>query len=277
MADANPPSATGSTEPKRRPRRERSGPPDAWPPRAFAQGVGLLLQAIGGVTFFATTCTCCVTAFIGGGMWHSGPESIGPPPAGPTENPVVMAQAAILLVSAVGSLCLVGFGVGIQSDRGRIPAFGAALTTLVMTGVYGVAAFTLFRAGGQWPAFIVATALTMLALGLTLLTTTAMVEVFVHPPPHPGPRTIPAEAYTDPLSVSADRTGDGTLKAEIRRKRERLRRQLEEIDELERSLEDGDEVEDDEPWPEPAPRRPGVEDDDDELYPPDDDDESDFP
>ena len=125
-----------------KPADARPGPP---PPRAFAQGTGLLLQVVGAAMFFSSGCVC-TTAFL----WDPISARPQPQPVASLEPQSLVERATrepgkwglMLMVtgSAVGGLALMVFGLGLQSEKpnsgwGALVSNALVLAALVVAGV----------------------------------------------------------------------------------------------------------------------------------------------
>lgn len=199
--------------------------PDLPGPRAFAQGVGLLTQALGAVVLFVTCCLCCGVAFVEGDVWQNrspaettqarpqDPSSLAPPSA-------TVGHAVLLATSAVGGLCLVGFGVGLQADRGRLPALGSAGTTLAMLAAYAFAVLRLVQGNAGFGFIFLGAALALAAAALCALTIPACAQVIRHPPENADP-PVTDQAPDDPWARKRDSDGNLILTPEQAQRRER--------------------------------------------------------
>src|SRR5438067_2411178 len=105
------------------------------PPRAFSQGVGLLIQVVGGTLFLISFFTCCGSSLISKDVaTHSDLTRIGWHFAGDRPGePTYSAQKA-LTISMFGAvffgLALAGMGLGLQAESPRAPIMGIALTVI---------------------------------------------------------------------------------------------------------------------------------------------------
>ncbi len=198
--------------------------------RTFSQGVGFIMQGIGATLFMLTTCACCGLAFWEGDAMHRGFANTtggGPHDAAPL----------LLITTVLGSLALVAFGLGQQSDRGRVPAVGSAVTTSSMTVVYGlvvVLASLGAHDGGGWPA-LAAIALMVIMLFCSMLTWAAASQVLRHPPLSSEAPTVPADAFPDPLARPRPKH-DSPAGGDIAKQRKRLEEELRSLDDLERQV-----------------------------------------
>lgn len=197
--------------------------------RAFSQGVGFIMQGIGAALFMLTTCLCCGLAFWEGDAMHRGFADT----SGVARN-----EAAPLLITTVlGSLALVAFGLGQQSDRGRIPAVGTAVTTASMMLFYGVVVLGSGGTDGHrggWPV-IAAAVLAVIMLLFSLFTWTAASQVLRHPPASSHAPTVPPDAFPDPLARPREKH-DSPAEGDIAKRRTRLENELRDLDDLERQV-----------------------------------------
>jgi len=219
--------------------------------RSFSRGAGFLLQAYGAALLLVMTCTCAGFAFFDAGRWQTSGDAVVlnqsvEEQAMEGENAKIdvdqnkerQANMVLLLGSAVGAFCLIGFGVGMQADRGLFPAIGATVTGLVMTGAYGWSAETLYGQGSSWWAVLFSFLLGMLSLGVFVMSFASFVEIVRHPSKTSGPPTVGGDVFPDPWAKgkSADSSYDQPIRESIDGERARLKKQLDELDELEERL-----------------------------------------
>lgn len=105
------------------------------PPRAFAQGTGLMLQFVG-VMLFLTTCCVCSSAWVWDPIFTSGEmekqvteDGTQPIPTLSTmfQDPATAGFSLMVAFSTVGGLAMAVFGLGLQADKPR-SAVGALVT-----------------------------------------------------------------------------------------------------------------------------------------------------
>jgi len=222
--------------------------------RDFARGLGYLLQGFGAALLLLMTCTCAGVAFIEAGVWQtSGDAELavndGESMAksedanGLSEGEQVAAlrrkaNAAMLVGSALGAFCLVGFGLGMQADRGWKPAAAAGVTCAVMFAGYGWAAWTAWTVDSAWWSVTFAVILCVVSLILAIFSFGALGSIVRNPPAKVSAPTVPAAVFPDPWakSRSAESSYDEPLKESIGKQRDALRKQLEDLEELERRL-----------------------------------------
>jgi hypothetical protein len=190
-------------------------------PRAFARGVGFVMQAVGATGFILSTCACCgISAF-----------------ADHTVAPLDRGYFILLFATVVGSLALVGFGLGLQADRGRLPAIGTALTAVVLTFAYVGAGISLWMTAAPAVMVLLAAVMALIGVGLSLLAWPAMIQVLVDPPKRAGPPTVSGDAYRDPWAEERPRD-DSPTRQHLARRREKIMRELREIEDAERNLDE---------------------------------------
>jgi len=197
--------------------------------RTFSQGVGFLVQGLGATVFMLTTCLCCGLAFFEGDAMHRG--FVDAPPG------VINIAPLLLFTNVLGSLALITFGLGQQSDRGRIPAFGTAVTSACMTSLYGLIVGVSVVSGhvsSSWPA-ITAGVLVVVLLITSFFTWVAAAQVWRHPPLSSDAPTVPADAFPDPLARPR-LAHDSPAEGEIAKRRQRLVEKLITLDDLERQV-----------------------------------------
>lgn len=199
--------------------------------RSFSRGVGFLMQGLGATLFILTTCACCGIAFFEGGAMHRGVIDVQAEASGGAARTQVF-----LVASVIGSLSLVAFGLGQQSDRGRLPAWGTAATVSLMAAAY----FTvpLLNLGPQSrPGLIMAVSIALAVLfALSAVAAwLAVVQVMRHPPLSAAPPTVPADAFPDPLAQPRERH-DSPAEADLARRRKRLEEELRRLDMVERQV-----------------------------------------
>jgi len=199
--------------------------------RMFSRGVGFLMQGLGATLFILTTCACCGIAFFEGGAMHRGIIDIQAEASGSA----VRAQI-VLVASVLGSLALVAFGLGQQSDRGRLPALGTAATATLLA--VGYIATPLLDLGPQSRPVIVVGVSWSLAVIFAVAAAAAwlaVVQVLESPPLSSAAPTVPADAFPDPLAQPRARH-DSPAEADLARRRKRLEEELRHLDDIERQV-----------------------------------------
>lgn len=214
---------------------------DASQPRAFAQGVGVVLQTAG-VLFFLSSCCICATAR----MWERPPtqsEVIDQLAGDPTlvdrslsdwlDDPGRTSVMLTVMFSTVGGLAMAGFGLGVQAERKRAPA-GATAVTAGLLVVLLVAAPGLWSGSSgwgmrAWHAFVCVVVALLLAMSVA-----AWRQFRTHPPP--GDVDIVPAGTKIPYSWYHDDPPEVRMAAEIAARRARLEAEQAELDQLEREL-----------------------------------------
>lgn len=199
--------------------------------RSYSRGIGFLMQGLGATLFIITTCACCGVAFFEGGAMHRGAIDVQ------AQAPGGAVRAQIILVaSVIGSLALVAFGLGQQSDRGRLPSWGTAIAATLMAAGYFIVPLLDFGPQSR-PALVVAISMT-LAVVFALSAVAAWLAVFQvmqHPPLSAAPPTVPADAFPDPLAQPRARH-DSPAEADLARRRKGLEEELRHLDDIERQV-----------------------------------------
>ena len=167
------------------------------PPRAFAQGTGVLFQVIGFIMFLTS---CCVCSSIG--SWEI-------PSRGATIENLVKNEEGVITLSkmfdhpgatgimltamfaTVGGLTLTVFGLGLQSDKPKA-AWGALITTVGLSLVLGLAAVCLWIDEVGFSAKLMNHLLLLTTLFMAGFSIAALKDVRKTPPP-PGMDILPAD------------------------------------------------------------------------------------
>ena len=162
------------------------------PPRAFAQGTGVLLQTVG-VIFFLSTCLVCSLS----GLWD--------PPRSPSEvlpdaqtfvaddqqtrlrdlieHPGKTGVMLTVMGTTIGGLAMAVFGLGLQSEQPRA-AWGALTATVSLTLVLIVASIGLWVGHASMLTRFWHLLLVMVTLVLVGFCVGALKQVLANPPPH---------------------------------------------------------------------------------------------
>src|SRR3954471_7314585 len=108
-------------------------PPPPPPPRAFTQGVGLVFQVAGVLTFFAMSFVCCGSSLLSKDWatqsdlthvgWHRAGDSSGPPAYSAQQALTISVFAGVFFGLATASL-----GLGMQAEHRRSAAAAAIVT-----------------------------------------------------------------------------------------------------------------------------------------------------
>ncbi len=168
------------------------------PPRAFAQGTGVLLQIVGVILFLTTCCVCSSS-----GLWEDVMTAQQAERKVHEKEDIVItfrkmldepgrAGASIMVVfSTVCGLALAGFGLGLQADKPR-----ASIGALVSACAW---LFSLILAGvclwiGQASSFArgVNAGFCVISIIVLCFTVAARREVRANPPP-PGLDVLPPD------------------------------------------------------------------------------------
>ncbi len=215
------------------------------PPRAFAKGVGLVLQTVGMVLFLSTCCVCVST-----GLWNPvrAPTEAVEQASHDLQTPAVtsplglddlIAQPArggvalLVLGMTVGGLALAAFGLGLQSDR-RLGAPGATVTCIVLLLLLALAGLGLWR-GEAGVAVRVWHALLLLVIVLLLGFCLAAWQQVRRDPPPVDADVIPPGTKI-PYSVYHDDPPEVRLANELAHRRARLEAEQRELERLEDEL-----------------------------------------
>ena len=169
------------------------------PPRAFAQGTGVVLQTVGMVMFLST---CCVCSFAG--MWDP-PMSRAQVieqlqqdrPLGVTLNnlwdqPAKAGMMLMVMFMTIGGLAMAGFGLGMQSERPR-SAPAAMATNLLMLAVLTLAGIGIWADTATWRVRLWHGLLTGVIIVVTGFTWAAWKEIRKNPPPANPPPAPPTD------------------------------------------------------------------------------------
>src|SRR4051794_29863651 len=115
-------------------------PPPDTPPRAFTQGVGLIFQVAGVLTFFAMSFVCCGSSLLSKDWatqtnlthvgWHFGGGG-GGGGGDVADRPTYSAQQALTISVFAGvffGLATASLGLGMQAEHRRSAAAAAVVT-----------------------------------------------------------------------------------------------------------------------------------------------------
>lgn len=217
------------------------GSPATPPPRAFAQGTGVLLQTVGMILFFCSCCICALTP-----TWDEritspmeieqairdnrpGVHSI----RAALSSPARAGYVFTVTCSTLGGLALAGFGLGLQADRGR-SALGAVATAV------GVESVLLLSGVGLWvgSAPIPATLLNLLMLLVYAILLAFCVAAYrqVKATPPPADIDIVPPGTKIPYSFYHDDPPDVRLARDIAARQAKLDAEQKELDRLQREL-----------------------------------------
>lgn len=210
------------------------------PPRAFAQGVGLLMQTVG-VILFLSTCCVCSTSFLWDPIQTPDPNDIieQQTPAqrvGAMFDKPGKAGLMLTIVSmTVGGLALASLGLGLQSDH-RHAATASVIATATLVAVLATAGAGLWSGESAAGTRIWHAVLSAIMLAMLGFTVAAWREVRRNPPPT-DVMTIPPGTKI-PYSMYHDDPPEVRLANEIANRRARLDAERAELDRMERELRD---------------------------------------
>ena len=162
------------------------------PPRAFAQGTGVLLQTVGVILFLSSCCVCSLT-----GLWDPARSPSEVLPHGQTfvaddqqtrlrdliEHPGKTGFMLTVMGTTIGGLAMAVFGLGLQSEKPRA-AWGALTTTVCLTLVLIVAGIGLWVGHASIVVSLWHFLLVIVTLVLVGFCVGAMKQVLANPPPH---------------------------------------------------------------------------------------------
>ncbi len=205
---------------------EPTEPVTQTPPRALAQGVGVLLQTVG-VLLFLTTCCLCSTSFL----WDPilAPDvavKLAQHPRTALDDPGKAGVALTIITMSAGGLALATFGLGLQADRRRA-AIGALFTAGAMTVILLFAGSALWRGDVAVTTRIGHAGVTLIVLIALGFAIAAWRQVRAEPPPDDVDIVPPGTKI--PYSFYHEDPPDVRLQRDIDQKRR-------ELDDMERAL-----------------------------------------
>jgi hypothetical protein len=216
--------------------------PASPPPRAFAQGTGVVLQTVGMLLFLSSCCACAMT-----GTWdpvNSPGQTIEQVRAGEPlvatidrlfADPARAGYMIHVMSSTVGGLAMAVFGLGLQAERRR--AAWAAMSSVVVTAVLLLIAGVCLWIGGAaivtklWNA-----ALVLVVALLAGFAWHALRQVRATPPP--ADVDVIPKGTKIPYSFYHDDPPEVRLAKELANRRAKLEAERAEIERLERELRD---------------------------------------
>ncbi len=210
------------------------------PPRAFAQGTGVLLQTVGVILFLST---CCVYPLAG--MWEpllSRPQilqhlqdsrSIGVTVQSLPQHPFRTGVMLMVMCMTVGGLAMAGFGLGLQAEKPR-SAWAALVTMFLVTVVLMVAGVGIWSGQGSLWIRLWHTVLTVITVLLTGFTWIALKQMRTEPPP-PNADVLP-EDFKIPYSHYHDDPPEVRLARQLADRRARLEAEQRQLERLENEL-----------------------------------------
>jgi hypothetical protein len=211
------------------------------PPRAFAQGTGVMLQAFGVILLLSTCCVCSLSF-----LWDpQRPPSLvdGDPSVEQTrrssnltvlmDEPGRLGVMLTIMSTSVAGLAMAGFGLGLQAERLRA-AWGAAASTSLWFIVLVGAGVALWTGESSINARIWHMLLAALALLLSGFAIAALRQVLADPPP--ADIDILPPDFKVPYSIYHEDPPDVRLEKEIANRRARLEAEHRELREMEDNL-----------------------------------------
>lgn len=222
----------------------RSTPPEPLgrpPPRAFAQGAGVVMQTLGAILFFSSCCICISTAAwdpltpreqVLSDMARGDHPGVGLSTL--LERPAAAGYMITAVTATVGGLAICVLGLGLQADRGRA-ALAQLLATAAVTLLLALAAVALWRGAAPIMVKLWNHGLLVLMAGLTAMAWIAHRQVRAAPPP-PDIDLVPPGAKI-PYSFYHDDPPEVRLAKELENRRARLRAEQAELDRLQQELE----------------------------------------
>lgn len=211
-------------------------PAEVVPPRAFAQGTGVLLQSVG-VMLFLLNCCICSTSFL----WDQRLSSLETLDLAQRQglevrtlhDPAKLGLMLTVFFSTVGGLAMAACGLGLQSER-RHAAGGAMATVLSLSLVLLFGGVELWLGEASLTARLWNGTLLLISLILLIFTAVALRQVIAHPPPKhveiipPGTKIPYSFYHDDPPEVR--------LAKDLAQRRARLESESQELDRMEREL-----------------------------------------
>jgi len=168
----------------------------ASPPRAFAQGTGVVLQVVGGILLFSSCCVCSVM-----GSWdptmtrsdamqtYSHNPEVGYTFGQMLQQPGKLGVALHVATCTAGGLGMMVFGLGLQAEKRR-SGWGAVVATAATALFLLAAAVLLWTGDGAWAYRIWNLAVLLVVAVLCGFSVVALRQMLRCPPP--------ADLYTVP-------------------------------------------------------------------------------
>lgn len=145
---------------KEQPSKQDTGPTASPPPRAFAQGTGIVMQMVGGVLFLSSCCVCSAAFLWDPPLTTPQAKQIaekGEIPRNSLEHlldePDRLGMMLMVIVAPVGGLSLMVFGLGLQSQK-PLSGWGAIITNAALLVVLIVAGIALWTGGASFAALL---------------------------------------------------------------------------------------------------------------------------
>lgn len=219
-----------------------AAPTDAAPPRAFAQGTGVLLQTVGVILFLSSCCVCSLSSWWQPLQDHGqtlGAIQSGQPIGGSwrdlAQRPREAGYTLTVVFGTVGGLGMAVFGLGLQAERRRAGVAAFATTTLLLV-ILIFAGVLLWHGGATWAARGLHALLTLIVALLAGFTWVAMRQVLANPPP--ADIDIVPPGVKIPYSFYHEDSPEVRLTKELANRRARLEAEKQDIDRLEQELND---------------------------------------
>jgi len=210
------------------------------PPRAFAQGAGVVMQTVGAILFFSSCCICLST-----GAWEplapreqvlselAHGERPGVSLRTLIDRPAAAGYMLTAVTATVGGLSICVLGLGLQADRRRA-ALAQLLVTVFVTLILFLGATALWLGGAPLMVRLWNHVLVMVMTLLTIMAFAAYREVVAAPPPAdidiipPGTKIPYSFYHQDPPEVR--------LARELESRRAKLQAEQVEIDRIQKDL-----------------------------------------
>lgn len=199
------------------------------PPRAFAQGVGVVLQGAGMMMFFTTCCICSSSFLWDPILTPSEALELANTPQSLMQNPARTGVMLTVVTMTMGGLSLATFGLGLQADR-REAALSALITNIAMTLLFLAAGAALWSGDSSWHARIGHGLVTLITLALLGFTMAAWRQVRADPPPK-NVDIIPPGAKI-PYNFYHDDPPEVRLQKELDQRRAQLDHEQQELDQI---------------------------------------------
>ena len=219
------------------PPTEPAPPP---PPRAFAQGTGLLLQFVGFALFLSSCCICAST-----GLWEPVADTGEITQALRTqdnvvvsfssmfENPKLLGYTLTAFFTTAGGLALASFGLGMQTDR-KWASTGASISSVTVTLILLGAGVALWMGEGGWVYRAWHFVLLLVMLLASAFSIAAWREVRRQPPP--GDVDVVKPGTKIPYSFYHDDPPDVRLAKDLANRRAQLEAEQAELERMEAEL-----------------------------------------
>lgn len=210
------------------------------PPRAFAQGTGLLLQIVGFTLFLSSCCICSST-----GLWEPVADTGEITEALRSQrdvvvsfrhmfdNPTMLGYTLTAMFTTAGGLALATFGLGMQTDR-KWAAPAAAVSSVTLLVILLAAGVALWLGEGGWMYRLWHLILLAVMVLASCFSVAAWREVRRQPPPVDVDVVKPGTKI--PYSFYHDDPPDVRLAKELANRRAQLQAEQAEVERLQREL-----------------------------------------